>query len=82
VPRWVPHMEYRGRDAVTEEDCILPIGDERSALVASALSQAVRLPLDMGEWKKATNDELINNLRRGVLMVSQMVVKLVFHLLF
>uniref|UniRef100_A0A2N9EJN5 Uncharacterized protein n=1 Tax=Fagus sylvatica TaxID=28930 RepID=A0A2N9EJN5_FAGSY len=53
---------------VTEEDSILPVGDERSSLVASALSQAVRLPLDMGEWKKATDDELINNVRRGVLM--------------
>ena len=67
---------------MTKEDCILPVGDERSALMASALSQAVRLPLDMGEWKKATDDELINNLRRGVLMVSLMTVKLVFYLLF
>ena len=82
VQRWIPHMEYRGGDAMTEEDCILPVGDEHSALVASALSQAVRLPLDMGEWKKATDDELINNLRRGVLMVSLMAVKLVFYLLF
>ena len=64
-------MEYRGGDAVTEADCILPVGDGRSASVASALSQAVRLPLDMGEWKKATDDKLINNLRRGLLMVSK-----------
>uniref|UniRef100_A0A2N9F888 Uncharacterized protein n=1 Tax=Fagus sylvatica TaxID=28930 RepID=A0A2N9F888_FAGSY len=71
VPRWVPNMEYRGGEAVTEEDSILPVGDERSSLVASALSQAVRLPLDMGEWKKATDDDLINNLRRGVLMGVQ-----------
>jgi hypothetical protein len=70
VPRWVLNMEYRGGEAVTEEDSILPVGDERSSSVASALSQAVRLPMDMGEWKKATDDELINNLRRGVLMVS------------
>uniref|UniRef100_A0A2N9GDH8 Uncharacterized protein n=1 Tax=Fagus sylvatica TaxID=28930 RepID=A0A2N9GDH8_FAGSY len=56
---------------VTEEDSILPVGDERSSSVASALSQAVRLPLDMGEWKKATDDELINNVRRGVLMGVQ-----------
>ncbi len=64
-------MEYRGGEAVTEEDGILPVGVERNASVASALSQAVRLPLDMGEWKKATDDELINNLRRSILMVSQ-----------
>jgi hypothetical protein len=70
VPLWTPRMEYRGGEAVTEADCILPVGNGRSALVASALSQAVRLPLDMGEWKKATDDELINNLRRGLLMVS------------
>ena len=70
VPRWVPNMEYRGGEAVTEEDSILPVGDERSSLVASALSQVVCLPLDMGEWKKATDDDLINNLRRDVLMVS------------
>ena len=66
---WAPRMEYRGADPVVETDCILPVGDERSATVASALSQAVRLPLDMEEWRKATDDELINNLRRGLLMV-------------
>uniref|UniRef100_A0A2N9FNU8 Uncharacterized protein n=1 Tax=Fagus sylvatica TaxID=28930 RepID=A0A2N9FNU8_FAGSY len=71
VPLWVPNMEYRGGGAVTEEDSILPVGDERSGPVASALSQAVRLPLDMGKWKKATDDELINNLRRGALMGVQ-----------
>jgi hypothetical protein len=71
VPLWAPHIEYRGRDAVTEEDCIHLVGDECSASMASTLSQAVCLPLDMGEWKKATHDELINNLRRGILMVSQ-----------
>uniref|UniRef100_A0A2N9FW26 Uncharacterized protein n=1 Tax=Fagus sylvatica TaxID=28930 RepID=A0A2N9FW26_FAGSY len=71
VPLWAPQMEYRGEDAVTEADCILPVNNVRSASVASAISQAVRLPLDMGEWKKATNDELINNLRRGLLMGVQ-----------
>jgi hypothetical protein len=70
VPLWAPHMEYRGGDAVTEADCILPVGNGRSAAVASAFNQAVRLPLDMGEWKKSSDDELINNLRRGLLMVS------------
>uniref|UniRef100_A0A2N9G0U2 Uncharacterized protein n=1 Tax=Fagus sylvatica TaxID=28930 RepID=A0A2N9G0U2_FAGSY len=39
--------------------------------VASALSQVVRLPLDMEEWKKAADDEFINNLRRGLLMGVQ-----------
>ena len=82
VPLWVPNLEYRGGGAVTEEDSILPVGDERSGSVASVLSQAVRLPLDMGEWKKATDEELINNLRRGALMVSpKLVPMLVFQLL-
>ena len=71
TPLWAPRMEYKGGDAVIEADCILPVGDGRSALVVSALSQAVRLLLDIEEWKKATDDELINNLRRGLLMVSQ-----------
>uniref|UniRef100_A0A2N9FLH4 Uncharacterized protein n=1 Tax=Fagus sylvatica TaxID=28930 RepID=A0A2N9FLH4_FAGSY len=68
---WAPRMEYRGADPVTETDCILPVSDERSATVASALSQAVRLPLDMEEWRKAADDELISNLRRGLLMGVQ-----------
>uniref|UniRef100_A0A2N9FJI8 Uncharacterized protein n=1 Tax=Fagus sylvatica TaxID=28930 RepID=A0A2N9FJI8_FAGSY len=68
---WAPRMEYRGADPVAETDCILPVGVDRSATVASALSQAVRLPLDMEEWRKATDDELISNLRRGLLMGVQ-----------
>jgi hypothetical protein len=67
---WAPRMEYRGADPVAETDCILPVGVDRSATVASALSQAVRLPLDMEEWRKAADDELISNLRRGLLMVN------------
>jgi hypothetical protein len=69
MPLWAPRMEYRGTDAVTEADYILPVSNARSASVANALSQAVRLPLDMEEWRKAADDELINNLRRGLLMV-------------
>jgi hypothetical protein len=64
-------MEYRGEDVVMEMDCILPVSNARSASVTSALSQVVRLPLDMEEWKKAADEELINNLRRGLLMVSK-----------
>ena len=69
VPKWALRMEYRGDDAVMEADCIRPVSNAQSALVARTLSQAVRLPLDMEEWKKAADDELINNLRRGLLMV-------------
>uniref|UniRef100_A0A2N9HHQ6 Uncharacterized protein n=1 Tax=Fagus sylvatica TaxID=28930 RepID=A0A2N9HHQ6_FAGSY len=64
-------MSLRGGGAVTEEDSILPVDDGRSGSVASALSQAVRLPLDMGEWKKTPDEELINNMRRGALMGVQ-----------
>uniref|UniRef100_A0A2N9I7J5 Uncharacterized protein n=1 Tax=Fagus sylvatica TaxID=28930 RepID=A0A2N9I7J5_FAGSY len=71
APLWAPTMEYRGEGAVTEEDSILPVDDGRSGSVASALSQAVRLPLDMGEWKKTPDEELINNMRRGALMGVQ-----------
>ena len=66
---WAPRMEYRGADAVTKTNCILSVGSARSATVASALSQAVCLPLDMEEWRKVADDELISNLRRGLLMV-------------
>uniref|UniRef100_A0A2N9F9C4 Uncharacterized protein n=1 Tax=Fagus sylvatica TaxID=28930 RepID=A0A2N9F9C4_FAGSY len=52
VPLWAPRMEYRGEDAVTEADCLLPVSNAWSASVASALSQAVRLPLDMEEGSK------------------------------
>ena len=70
VPLWPPHFEYQSGDAITEADCILPVGDGRSAVVANALSQTIHLALDMGEWKKSSDEELINNLRRGLLMVS------------
>ena len=70
VTLWAPRMEYRGGDAITKADCILLVSNGRNAVVANALSQLVRLPLDMGEWKKSSDDELINNLRRGLLMVN------------
>ena len=75
---WAPRLEYRGANPVEETDCILPVGVDRSATVASALSQAVRLPLDMEEWRKAADEELISNLRRGLLMVNTKDFKLHF----
>ena len=71
VPLWAPRIEYRGEDVVTEADCILPVNETSSGSVASTLSQVVRLPLVMDKWKKATDDGLINNLRKGLLMVSK-----------
>ena len=73
VPLWAPQLEYcGGGDAITEADCILLVGDGRNVAMASEISQAARLPLDMGEWKKSSDDELIKNLRRGLLMVSML----------
>uniref|UniRef100_A0A2N9FY98 Uncharacterized protein n=1 Tax=Fagus sylvatica TaxID=28930 RepID=A0A2N9FY98_FAGSY len=60
-----PEWSTGGRMSVTEADCILPVNETRSGSVASALSQVVRLPLDMDEWKKATDDGLINNPEEG-----------------
>uniref|UniRef100_A0A2N9HIY7 Uncharacterized protein n=1 Tax=Fagus sylvatica TaxID=28930 RepID=A0A2N9HIY7_FAGSY len=68
MPLWAPQLEYHGGDAVTEVDCILPVGDGCSVVVANAICQAARLPLNMGEWKKSSDDELINSLRKGLLM--------------
>uniref|UniRef100_A0A2N9FTD1 Uncharacterized protein n=1 Tax=Fagus sylvatica TaxID=28930 RepID=A0A2N9FTD1_FAGSY len=69
VPLWAPRMEYRGEGCSNGgRTAFLPVRNARSASVASALSQAVRLLLDMEEWKKSADDELINNLRRGLLM--------------
>uniref|UniRef100_A0A2N9I2P9 Aminotransferase-like plant mobile domain-containing protein n=1 Tax=Fagus sylvatica TaxID=28930 RepID=A0A2N9I2P9_FAGSY len=53
-----------------ETDCILPVGVDRSATVASALSQAVSASL--WTWRSGgrllMTTELISNLRRGLLM--------------
>uniref|UniRef100_A0A2N9H223 Uncharacterized protein n=1 Tax=Fagus sylvatica TaxID=28930 RepID=A0A2N9H223_FAGSY len=35
---------------------------------ASALCEVARLPVDMDVWSKSTNQEVINNLRRGLMM--------------
>jgi hypothetical protein len=39
----------------------------------SALSEVARLPADMAVWKQSTNQEVIDNLRRGLMMVSQLI---------
>uniref|UniRef100_A0A2N9GEE4 Uncharacterized protein n=1 Tax=Fagus sylvatica TaxID=28930 RepID=A0A2N9GEE4_FAGSY len=38
---------------------------------ASALCEVARLPVDMDVWSKSTNQEVINNLRRGLMMAVQ-----------
>uniref|UniRef100_A0A2N9EZX0 Uncharacterized protein n=1 Tax=Fagus sylvatica TaxID=28930 RepID=A0A2N9EZX0_FAGSY len=44
-------------------------GSESST--ASALCEVARLPGDMDVWGKSTNQEVINNLRRGLMMAVQ-----------
>uniref|UniRef100_A0A2N9HEY4 Uncharacterized protein n=1 Tax=Fagus sylvatica TaxID=28930 RepID=A0A2N9HEY4_FAGSY len=39
-----------------------------SSSTASALCEVARLPVDMDVWRKSTNQEVINNLRRGLMM--------------
>jgi hypothetical protein len=45
------------------------MGDSMGAKVASSLCQAAQLPVDMAEWKGSTDQEVIDNLQRGLMMV-------------
>ncbi len=65
---WAPSFEVFG-EAVRSSAAILPMGDGMGAKVASSLCQAARLPTDMAEWKRSTNPKVIDNLRRGLMMV-------------
>ncbi len=67
--RWSPQLVHRGI-TISEEDSILPLGDGRDAAVTTTLSQGDLASTDMSEWNKSTDEELINNLRWGVFMVS------------
>uniref|UniRef100_A0A2N9IPH8 Uncharacterized protein n=1 Tax=Fagus sylvatica TaxID=28930 RepID=A0A2N9IPH8_FAGSY len=51
VPLWAPTMEYRGGGAVTEEDSILPVGDERSG-------SGVQASLELEERFRITKEDL------------------------
>jgi hypothetical protein len=76
APFWAPTLEAQG-ERVRTDGTILRTGVTGSS-TASALCEVARLPVDMDVWSKSTNQEVINNLRRGLMMVSH-VSDLFFH---
>jgi hypothetical protein len=54
---------------VRTDGTVLRTGGTGSS-TASALCEVARLPVDMDVWGKSTDQEVINNLRRGLMMVS------------
>ena len=71
APVWAPSLEVFG-EVVRSDATVLRTGGSRSN-TASALSEVARLPGDMAVWKQSTNQEVVNNLRRGLMMVSLVV---------
>uniref|UniRef100_A0A2N9GH65 Uncharacterized protein n=1 Tax=Fagus sylvatica TaxID=28930 RepID=A0A2N9GH65_FAGSY len=69
APFWAPPLEAEG-ERVREDATVLRPGVSGSS-TASALSEVARLPVDMDVWRKSTNQEVINNLRRGLMMAVQ-----------
>uniref|UniRef100_A0A2N9JAV3 Uncharacterized protein n=1 Tax=Fagus sylvatica TaxID=28930 RepID=A0A2N9JAV3_FAGSY len=67
---WTPSFEVFG-DPVRSDAAILPVGGGMGAKVASSLCQVARLPIDMEEWGRSTDQEVIDNLRRGLMMGIQ-----------
>jgi hypothetical protein len=68
APFWAPLLEAEG-ERVRTDATVLRTGGSGSS-TASALCEVARLPGDMDIWGKSTNREVINNLRRGLMMVS------------
>ena len=68
APFWAPPLESQG-ERVKENATVLRTGGSESN-TASALCEVARLPGDMEVWRKSTNQEVVNNLRRGLMMVS------------
>ena len=71
APVWAPNYEVFG-DSVRSDATVLQAG-EAGSNAANALSKVARLPTDMEVWKKSTNQGVIDNLRRGLMMVSSLV---------
>uniref|UniRef100_A0A2N9FXK3 Uncharacterized protein n=1 Tax=Fagus sylvatica TaxID=28930 RepID=A0A2N9FXK3_FAGSY len=63
-----PSYEMFG-DLVRSDVTVLKTGGAGSN-TTSALSEVARLPADMAVWKQSTNQEVIDNLRRGLMMGS------------
>uniref|UniRef100_A0A2N9HBU6 Uncharacterized protein n=1 Tax=Fagus sylvatica TaxID=28930 RepID=A0A2N9HBU6_FAGSY len=64
-----PSFEVYG-DLVRSDATVLRTGGAGSN-TATALSEVARLPVDMAVWKQSTNQEVINNLHRGLMMAVQ-----------
>uniref|UniRef100_A0A2N9HB28 Uncharacterized protein n=1 Tax=Fagus sylvatica TaxID=28930 RepID=A0A2N9HB28_FAGSY len=69
APFWAPLLEAEG-ERVRTDATVLRTGGSGSS-TASALCEVARLPSDMDIWGKSTNREVINNLRRGLMMAVQ-----------
>ena len=68
APFWAPSLETQG-ERVRTDATVLRTGGSKSS-TATALCEVARLPGNMDVWRKSTNQEVINNLRRGLMMVS------------
>ena len=67
-PVWAPTFDVFG-EAMRSNVAILLVGGGMGAKVATSLCQATRLPVDMAEWKGSTDQEVIDNLWGGLMMV-------------
>jgi hypothetical protein len=68
APVWAPSLETLG-ERVRTNATVLRTGGSGSK-TATALCEVARLPGDMAVWRQSTNQEVVNNLRRGLMMVS------------
>uniref|UniRef100_A0A2N9I2C5 Uncharacterized protein n=1 Tax=Fagus sylvatica TaxID=28930 RepID=A0A2N9I2C5_FAGSY len=69
APVWVPTLEAAGERVRTDATVLRTEGSGSNT--ATALCEVARLPGDMMVWRQSTNQEVINNLRRGLMMAVQ-----------
>jgi hypothetical protein len=65
---WASSLETLG-ERVRTDATVLRTGRSESN-TATALCEVARLPGDMVVWRQSTNQEVVNNLRKGLMMVS------------
>ncbi len=80
APVWVPTLEA-AEERVRTDATVLRTGGSGSN-TATALYEVARLPGDMTVWRQSTNQEVINNLRKGLMMVSLIFLELSFSFCF
>jgi hypothetical protein len=68
APVWAPSLESLG-ERVRTDATVLQTGGFGSN-TATGLCEVARLPGDIVVWRQSTNQEVVNNLRRGLMMVS------------